>query len=104
VERIGGTYRRISTQENKRGKVRLSAVRSGKSKNAKRTISLTARVSEMLRSRMAGNESRVGSSRGKGRRKASPFSQRRSTASTVESEPHSACPKTSCYTPCVIRS
>lgn len=32
-------------------------VRSGKSKNAKRTISLTARASEMLRFRMASNES-----------------------------------------------
>lgn len=32
-------------------------VRSGKSKNAKRTISLTARASELLRLRMAGNES-----------------------------------------------
>src|SRR6185295_16090017 len=44
-------------KKNKRAKFGYLRSILGKAKNAKRTISLTARASEMLRLRMAGNES-----------------------------------------------
>ena len=57
-ELVGLEKSHIHLDPSKRGKFGYLKVKSGKSKNASRSISLTARASAMLRARMAGTDSK----------------------------------------------